>query len=61
MVRTRRLILLQGRVDGVFVVSRHLYTIDVAVGEQFRDGMCATQVQQVDVLFHELFAGEAHE
>ena len=52
---------LQGRVDGVVVVSRHLYTIDVAVREQCRDGMCATQVQQVDVLFHELSAREAHE
>ena len=38
-----------------------LYTIDVAVREQFRDGTCATQVQQVDVLFHELSAREAHE
>ena len=67
MVRTRRLILLQYHEDGVFVVSRHRYTIDGAVRastrrvRQFRDGMCATQVQQVDVLFHELFTREAHE
>ena len=38
------------RIDGVFVVSRHLYTIDGAVREstclqrQFRDGVGATQV-----------------
>ena len=56
--------------DGVSTISRRRDAVDVAVREstrrvnvqrQFRDGVRATQVQQVDVLLHFVFTGEAHE